>query len=199
MLRKLQKTLAQGQVTICKHVKGPDLPCMMQAAQLRLMKRVASFLLASRPTWRSPPPKESRLPHSRLYSSPRRFPVESLILLNCSHKIPNGTSSAFDLSRYITTTSNTILGLCSQDLSRHVLPHAAHGFFARRRRKGWWSSPNFVSILLASRDGISALCSGERTQSQGVTILSSGVAMVFSMGLASQGSWAPIYSDGAQR
>jgi hypothetical protein len=32
-----------------------------------------------------------------------------------------------------------------------------------------------------------------------VTILSSSVAMVFSMGLASQGSWAPIYSDGAQR
>jgi hypothetical protein len=73
-----------------------------------------------------------------------------------------------------------------------------HRFFAGRGRKGWWSYPNFASILLASRDDISALCSGERTQIQGVTTLSSGVAMVFSMGLASQGSRTPIYSSGAQ-
>jgi hypothetical protein len=172
---------------------------MVQAAQPRLMKRVASFLLASGPTWRSPPLLESRLPHSRLYPSPRRFPVESHLLLGCSHKISNGTSSAFDLSRCSTAASNTILGLCSQGLSRHVLPHVAPGFFAGCGRKGWWSSPNFVIILLASRDDISALCSGGRTQSQGMTILSSSVAMVFSMGLASQGSRAPIYSDGAQR
>jgi hypothetical protein len=77
-------------------------------------------------------------------------------------------------------------------------PHAAPGFFTRRGRKGWWSSPNFASILLASRDDISALCSGRRTQSQGVTISSSGIAMVFSMGWARQGSRTPIYSGGAQ-
>jgi hypothetical protein len=142
---------------------------------------------------------ESRLPHSRLYPCPGRFPVESHLLLGCSHKIPNGTSSAFDLSRCNTGTSNTILGLCSQGLSRHVLLHAAPRFFAGRGRKCWWRSPNFTSILLASRDDISALCSGGCTQSQGVTILSSDVAMVFSMGLASQGSMAPIYSYGAQR
>jgi hypothetical protein len=149
---------------------------MVQAAQPRLMKRVASFLLASGPTWRSPPPMESRLLHNHLYPSPRRFPVESHILLGCSHKIPNGTSSALDLSRCSTATSNTILGLYSQGLSRHVLPHAAPGFFDGHGHKGWWSSPNFASILLASRDDISALCSGGHTQSQGVTILSSGVA-----------------------
>jgi hypothetical protein len=37
--------------------------------------------------------------------------VESHLLLGCSHKIPNGTSSAFDLPQCSTTTSNTILGL----------------------------------------------------------------------------------------
>jgi hypothetical protein len=172
---------------------------MVQAAQPTLMRRVASFLLASGPTWRSPPPMKSRLPHSLLYPSPRRFPVESHLLLGCSHKIPNGTSSAFDLSRCSTATSITILGLCSQGLSRHVLPHAALGFFTRRGRKGWWSSPSFASIPLASRDDISALCSGGRTQIHGITTLSSGVAMVFSMGLASQGSRTPIYSSRAQR
>jgi hypothetical protein len=54
--------------------------------------------------------------------------MESHLLLGCSHKIPNGTSSAFDLSWCSTATSNTILGLCSQGSSRHVLPHAALGF-----------------------------------------------------------------------
>jgi hypothetical protein len=101
-------------------------------------------------------------------------------------------------SRCSTTTSNTILGLCSQGRSRHVLPHAAPGFFAGRGRKGWWSSPNFASILLAPRDDILALCSGGHTQSQGATTLSSSVTMVFSLGLASQGSRTPIYSDEAQ-
>jgi hypothetical protein len=103
----------------------------VQAVQPRLMKRVASFLLALGPTWRSPPPMEPRLPHGRLYPSPRRFPVESHLLLGCSHKIRNGTSSAFGLSRHSTAASNTILGLCSQGPSRHVLPHAAPGFLAR--------------------------------------------------------------------
>jgi hypothetical protein len=86
---KVQKTLAHGQITKYKHTKGHNLPYMVPAVQPRLIKLVASFLLASGPTWRSPPSLESRLPHSHLYSSPRRFPVESHLLLGCSHKIPN--------------------------------------------------------------------------------------------------------------
>jgi hypothetical protein len=160
-------------------VKGPDLPYMVQAVQPRLMKRVASFLLASRPTWRSPPPMESRLPCSHLYSSPRRFPVESHLLLGCSHKISNGTSSAFGLSWCSTAASNTILGLYSQGPSRHVLPLAAPGFLVGRGHRGWWSSPNFASILLAPRDDILPLCSGGCTKSQGMTILSSSVPWCF--------------------
>jgi hypothetical protein len=191
------KILAQGQVTSYKHVKGPDVPYIVQVAQPRLMKHVASFLLASEPTWRSPPQMESRLPHSHLYPSPRRFHVESHLLLGCSQKIPNGTNSAFDLSQCSTVTSNTILGLYSQGLSRHVPPHAAPGFFTGHVRKGWWTSPIFASILLALRDDMSTVCSGGPTQSQGMTTLSSGVAMVFSMGLASQRSRTPIYSSGA--
>jgi hypothetical protein len=149
---------------------------MVQAAQPRLIERVGSFLLASGPLWSPPPPTRSWLPHNHLYASPIRFPVESHLLLEHSHKIPNGTSSAFDLSRCSTATSNTILGLFSQGLTRHVLPRAAPGFFAGRGCTGWWSSPNFASIFLASRDDISTLYSGRRTQSQGMTILSSGVA-----------------------
>jgi hypothetical protein len=95
------------------------------------------------------------------------------------------TSSAFDLSRCSTVTYNTILGLSLRDLSRHVLPHAALGFFAGRGSAGWWSSSNFASILLASRDDTSSLYSGGRTQSQGVTILSTRVAKVFFLDLAS--------------
>jgi hypothetical protein len=82
--------------------------------------------------------------------------------------------------------SNTILGLSMQGPSRHVLPHAAPGFFAGRGRTGWWSSPNFASILLASRDDTSALYSGRRTQIQGVTILSIEVTMVLPLDLASR-------------
>jgi hypothetical protein len=92
---------------------------------------------------------ESRLPHSLLYPSSRRFFVESHLLLGCSHKIPNGTSSTFDLSWCSTVTSDTILGFFSQGLSRHVLPHVAPGFFAGCGSTGWWSSSNFASILLA--------------------------------------------------
>jgi hypothetical protein len=159
---------------------------MVQAAQPTLMKCVTSFLLASGPLWGPPPPTRSWLPHSHLYSSPRRFPVEPHLLLGSSHKIPNRTSSAFDLSRCSTATSNTILGLCSQGPSRHVLPHAAPGFFTGRGCTGWCSFPNFTSILLASRDDTLALYSGGRTQSQGVTILSTGVSMVLSLDLASR-------------
>jgi hypothetical protein len=72
---------------------------MVQAAQPTLMKRVASFLLASGP----PPPTRSWLSHSHLYSSPKRFPVESHLLLGCSHEIPKGASSTFDLSWCSTT------------------------------------------------------------------------------------------------
>jgi hypothetical protein len=129
---KAKKTLAHGQVTRYKHVKGLVLPYMVQAAQPTLMKRVASFLLASGPTWRPPPLMESRLPHCRLYPSSIRFLVESHLVLGFSHKIPNGASSASGLSWRSTATSNTILGLSSQGLPRHVLPHAAPGFFAGR-------------------------------------------------------------------
>jgi hypothetical protein len=181
----------------------------VQAAQPRLMEHATSFLLTSGPLWNPPPPTRSWLPHSHLYSSPRRFPVESHLLLGCSHKIPNRASvtsklccrdavvhdMALGLSRRSTVASNTILGLCSQGPSRNVLPHVAPRFFAGRGHIGWWSSPNFASILLAPRDDILALCSGGRTQSQGVTILSSSVAMVFSLGLASQGARTPIYSN----
>jgi hypothetical protein len=163
--------LAQGQVTRYKCVKGSDLPYIVQAAQPRLMERVASFLLASGPLWSPPPPTRSWLPHSHLYSSPRRFPVESHLLLGYSQKIPHRASvtstlccrdatvhgMAFGLSWRNTVASNTILGLCAQGPSRHVLPHAAPGFFAGRRHSGWWSSPNFASILLAPRDVILAL------------------------------------------
>jgi hypothetical protein len=55
--------------------------------------------------------------------------VESHLLLGCSHKIPNGTNSTFDLPRCSAATSNTILGLSLQGPSWHVLPHAAPGFF----------------------------------------------------------------------
>jgi hypothetical protein len=176
------KRPAQGQVTRYKHVTGPGLPYMVYAAQPTL----ASFLLALGPLWGPPPTARSWLPHSHLYSSPRRFLVESHLLLGCSHKIPNGTSSAFDLPRCSTTTSNTILGLSLQGSSWHVLPHAAPGFFAGRECPGRWSSPNFASILLASRDDTSALHSGGRTQSQGETILSTEVVMVLSLDLASR-------------
>jgi hypothetical protein len=158
---------------------------MVQAAQPTLMKHVVSFLLASGPLWGPPPPTRSWLSHSHMYSSPSRFPVESHLLLGCSHKIPNGASSAFDLPRCSTATSNTILGLFLQGPSWHVLPHAAPGFFVGRGWIGWWSSPTSTSILLASRDDTSALYLGRRTQSQGMIILSAEAAMVFSLDLAS--------------
>jgi hypothetical protein len=159
---------------------------MVHAAQPTLMKRVASFLLASGPLWGPPPLVRSWQPHNHLYSSPRRFPVESHLLLGCSHKIPNGTSSGFDLPWCSAVTSNTILGLSSQGSPWHVLPHAAPGFFAGRGCTGRWSSLNFASLLLASSDDTSALHSGGRTQSQGETILSTKVAMVPSPDLASR-------------
>jgi hypothetical protein len=137
--------------------------------------------------------------------------VESHLLLGCSHKIPNrasvtstlscrsiaAPSMAFGLSRRGKVASNTILVLYSQGPSRHVLPHAAPGFFVGHGHRGWWSSPNFASILVAPRDDILALCSGGLRQSQGMTILSSGVTMMFSLSLASQGPRPPIYSSGA--
>jgi hypothetical protein len=151
---------------------------MVPAAQPRLMKRVASFLLVSGPTWRSPLPLELRLPHSHLYSSPRRFPVESHLLLGCSHKIPNGTSFTSGLSQRSTMAPDASSSPCSQGLSRHVLPHAAPRFFARCGHRHWWSSPNFASIILAPREDTLALRSGGRTQDQGMAKLSREGAMV---------------------
>jgi hypothetical protein len=181
-LCKLQKTLAQSQITRYKHIKGPSLPYMVPAAQPRLIKRVASFLPASGPTWRPPPPLESRLPHSHLYSSPRRFRVESHLLLGFSHRIPNWTNVTSGLSRRSKVASNTSLGPCSQGPSSHVLPYAAPGFLTGRGHRDWWSSPNFASILLAARDDTLTLCSGGRTQDQGMEKLTNGGAMVFLLG-----------------
>jgi hypothetical protein len=169
--------LAEVQVTRYKHVKGPDLPYMVPAVQPRLMKRVASFLLASGPLWSPPPPSRSWLLHSHLYSSPRWFPVGSHLLLGCSHKIPNrasvtsepscrditAPSMAFGLPRRSTVASSATFGPCSQGPSRHVLPHGAPGFFAGRRHSDWWSSLNFTSILLAPRDDTLAPCMGGHT------------------------------------
>jgi hypothetical protein len=172
------------------------------------MERVTSFLLASGPLWSPPSPTRSWLPHSQLYSSPKRFLVESHLFAGVLSQDPKSCQCHLDtllpwhcsqrhglgLSRCSTAASNTILGLCSKGLSRHVLPHVAPGFFDGRGHRGWWSSPNFASIHLVPRDDILALCSGIRTQSQCMTILSSGAATVFSLGLASQGSRMPINS-----
>jgi hypothetical protein len=165
------------------------------------MKHATSFLLASGPHWSPPPPPRSWLPHNHLYSSPRRFPVESYVLLGCSHKIPNrasvtsepsfrgiaAPSMAFGLHRCNTVASNTTLGPCSQGTSRHVLPHAAPGCFAGHGHRDWWSSLNFTSILLAPKDDTLAPCSGGRTQDQGMSVLSSRVSMVFSLDFRSKG------------
>jgi hypothetical protein len=93
---------------------------------------------------------------------------------------------AFGLPRRSTVASNTTLGPCSQGLLRHVLPHVAPGFFAGCGHRDWWSSLNFTSILLAPRDDTLAPCSGGHTQDQGMSVLSSGVAMVFLLGSGSK-------------
>jgi hypothetical protein len=160
---------------------------MVPAVQPRLMEPVANFLLASGPTWRPPPPMEPRLPHIHLYSSPRRFPVESHILLGCSHKIPNGTNFTSGLSRRNTMASDASSGPCSQGPSRHVLPHAAPGFFAGCRYRDWWSFPNFASILLAPGDDTLALHSGGRTQDQETEELSNEGAMTPLLDFRSKG------------
>jgi hypothetical protein len=70
--------------------------------------------------------------------------VESHILLECSHKIPNRASvtskpscsdtavpsMAFGLPRRNIVASSTTLGPWSQGPSKHVLPHATSRFFA---------------------------------------------------------------------
>jgi hypothetical protein len=164
---------------------------MVPAVQPRLMKCVASFLLASGPLWSPPPLLRSWPPHSHLYSSPRRFPVESYLLLGCSHKIPNRVGVTSELScrgitaprtasglpQRSTVAPNTMLGPCSQGPSRHVLPHAAPGFFVGCGHRDWWSALNFTSILLAPRGDTLVLHSGGRTQDQGMTKLSSEGAM----------------------
>jgi hypothetical protein len=83
--------------------------------------------------------------------------------------------------------SNTTLGPCSQGLSRHVLPHATPGFFVGCGHRDWWSSLNFGSILLASRDDTLALHLGGRTQDQGMAKLSSEGAMVPLLDFQSKG------------
>jgi hypothetical protein len=66
-------------------------------------------------------------------------------------------------------------------------PHATPGFLAGRGHRDWWSSPNFVSILLAPSDDTLALRSGGRTQDQGMTKLLSGGAMVLLLDFQSKG------------
>jgi hypothetical protein len=139
---------------------------MVPTAQPRLMKRVTSFLLASGPTWRPPLLPRPQLPHNHLYSSPKRFPVESHLWLGFSHKIPNWTRVTSGLSQRSIVVPNTTLGPCSQGLSRYVLPHAAPGFLVGRRSRDWWSPPNFTSILIALRDDTLALCLGGRARDQ---------------------------------
>jgi hypothetical protein len=169
---------------------------MVPAAQQRLMKCIASFLLASGPLWSPPPPPRWWLPHSHLYSSPTRFHVESHLLLGCSTKIKNwvsvtlepschgiaAPSMAFGLPRHNTVASNTTLDPCSQGSSRHVLAHTTPRFFVGCRHRDWWNSLNFASILIAPRDDTLAPCSGGLTQDQGMSVLSSAVAMVFLLG-----------------
>jgi hypothetical protein len=113
--------------------------------------------------------------------------VESLLLLGCSHKIRNGTSFTSDFSRRNTMASDTSSGPCSQGPSRHVLPHAAPGFFAGYGHRDWWSYLNFASILLAPRDDTLVLHSGGRTQDQGMAKLSSEGGMVPLLDFRSKG------------
>jgi hypothetical protein len=127
--------------------------------------------------------------------------VEPHHLLGCSHKIPNRASVTSELSccgiaapsmalglpRRSTVASNTTLGPCSQGSSRHLLPHAALGFFAGCGNRDWWSSLNFASILLAPRDDTLVLYSGGRTQDQGMAKLSSEGAMVPLLDFRSKG------------
>jgi hypothetical protein len=98
---------------------------MVPTAQPRLMKCIASFLLASGPLWIPPPPPRSRPPHSHLYSSPRKFPVESHLLLGCSHKIPNRASVTSEIScRDITVPSmaSGLPGMQHSGLQYHIRP-----------------------------------------------------------------------------
>jgi hypothetical protein len=101
-------------ITRYKHIQGPDLPYMVSVMQPRLMKRIASFLLASGPTWKPPPPPLSQLPHSHLYPSSRRFLVVPTLTFGLSHKIPNGTSVTLGLHRYNTVISGITSGLRSK-------------------------------------------------------------------------------------
>jgi hypothetical protein len=62
-------------ITRCKQIKSSDVPYVMTMVQPRLMKRVASILLASGRAWGPPPPPRLMLPCSQLYSSSRRWHV----------------------------------------------------------------------------------------------------------------------------
>jgi hypothetical protein len=79
-------------ITRCKHIKSPDVPYVMTTTQPRMMKRVASILLASGPTWGPPSLSRSILPRNHLYSSSRRFSMVPSLTLGFPHKIPNRSS-----------------------------------------------------------------------------------------------------------
>jgi hypothetical protein len=171
----------------------------MTTTQPRLMKGVASILLASGPTWGPPPPPRLTLPRSHLYFSPRRFLVVPSLTLGFPHKIPNRASVTPGLPQCSTKISILASNLNSQGLSCHVLPYAAPGFFARRRWSDWCSSPNFASILLdPDADGLT-ICSSGRVPAQGTKELLSSFAMVLSLVQVVRSVARPlIYSCGAR-
>jgi hypothetical protein len=177
--------------------------------QPRLMKRVASILLALGPTWGPPPPPRSTLPRSHLYSSSRRFPVVPSLTLGFPHKIPNRASVTPGLPWCSTEISSMASDLHSQGLSCHVLPYTAPGFFAGRRWSDWCSFPNFASLILApDADGLT-ICSGGRVPAQGTEELLSIFAMVLSLVqvvrsmslplIYSHGAWAWMYPQFSRR
>jgi hypothetical protein len=129
-LRKLQKTSAQGQVMRYKHIKGPHLPYIVLAVKPRLLKRVTSFLLDSKPLWCPPPPPRSWPPHSHLYYSPKKFPMESHLLLRCTHKIPNRADVTSEFSYRGIAAPSMASGFpkCSTvaSIPHQALPHKVH-------------------------------------------------------------------------
>jgi hypothetical protein len=131
----------------------------MTMTQPRLMKRVASILLASGRTWGRPPPPRLTLPRSHLYSSSRRFPVVPSLTLGFPHKIPNRASATPGLLRCSMEISNMAAYLHSQGLSCHVLtPKIGTG-------KGLTCGPSLVTKYhsagkISSEDSVKMLAVG---------------------------------------
>jgi hypothetical protein len=181
-------------ITRCKHIKSPDVPYVMTMTQPRLMKRVASILLASGPTWRPAPLLRSTLPHSHLYSSSKRFPVVPSLTLGSPHKRHPRPSSVqhgdfqHGLRPPLTRSVMPCTALCCTWIPRWVC-----------RWSGWCSSPNFASILLAPDADDLTICSGGCVPAQGTKDLLSSFAMVLSLVQVVRSMARPlIYSRGAR-